>query len=1622
MILAEDLVSNALVYFPNPLYRYSQGGRSEGDEAREERSHQRDTQLLAESTTNSGRGDEGYSVVVLKVVRAEGLSGVASNSVFRRPKNNKKNLQYVRVRVLDNCEGREQQHYTGVTSATAASGSVCRWGEKESGGESVRLRVVDGGASGGREQTLAERLAGGTAVLELGVWREVREGEGEDVLLGRGQAKPISMEDSELHWVALDPKGRIEISVSISPPVAAGSKEQGLGKELVLEQDTRTSPPGAKDEQGGGATTTEDAPHEVLSDHPQEARSPKWGLPRMPEFKHTLSVSLGRTSKPRERQQETVTNEELAAPSSQEEPVSQLEEAEDERQATGETTPAEEQVTQGRQENRVAVRGMQSIKESLHTRLLGTSGGKLRGLGRKETHNEDVEEAAELQGGVVHSASRESIPSLRSGASSNDAIAPEEPPNASEARIKQDTLQEEEGKHLGEARSESTSEGGRHDERRNNRPSPLRSLLQDKTAADQERQSEENRETEDDKIGEAPTPRRDSASEEQSAGSPARGAVAQVFSALDAAISVKATAASKLKSTLSSPSLTSTLKRGFGWKKSKEEIVPDASCPPAQTASLAAGADAASESVMPQNGDPDPRALPVEPAVLLVTVLKASGLPDILAKSNFGRTQKNSTQDPFVRLGMCGVLASSSTVQGGGRECRWGKKKQGETVEIAIPSSSIPPAGLGASKLVVEVYNKASDELESDILLGRAEIPVADWLGEKARWAPLEAKRSQQGGRVKLRLTMKDSGKTGRTPGSSGKASDDTAADNDDASNTGPKAETEAVVSPHPNVTSGLSADVGDALNDKDDATGQTVVEQDVSGTVSQQGGEASEIEQTDSSRREESEVGVPSLALGSLSDEKKHAPFLPEGDPSQVSTPGIGKQLEQQGKAAEHLKLCASSTDGSSSSAPEAARGEGEQGEGIGIAIRVIEADNLYTPVPNGDDTPAPDPYVVVDVSGERSATSAIIGGGSKCCRWPGSGEEVSLVVSHAALTEAGWGQAEAEGPYLVVEVYNQESEAREADVFIGSANVRLREYVGCGPKWVEVHRRRKGRGRVLVDVRSPVLQPSVPSTGRSGDLDALEPDVEQTKVPDTALEVVKVDGRKRDGREKLKEGSEEGAPLGTKQVEKHASSDLTSRLTAGDNSSNGDGSLSKGPQKEEPSDNGSPEEAGSRTIEQPRKQGQASGLLAPCVDNGDDKNISVDETATVEGANACFVDDVNEERPSGVERDPPHTMDASKSGASDMLNRRRAGGSATALDLTTVRGTQEEPVADIVEKQPMAGTDITVISSEDRVGSETRRPDRQSSESLCQTTALVDDEENDSEQDQEQPSGLQGSGHPSGGGDGDPGGRDGDPGGGGGDGEVSKRGSEVRNEVAAKDPSTRPRKRTVDTQHVQRTVDAQRVQRAREIVRRHRSAASGARHAAHGIRVTSNVAAASSLSEQAHAAATIQGAFRGRIARRRVRACQRAVIRIQAAYRGHIDRKEYIALAARAKRAKIEENRARARRSRIALTTQASFSTRSIRATHGASVAGASTVSLTNFSPPPFPTFCTLCRNSTSSEKPQHSSCLGSTLFVLRPAPAASSGRGDVFAGPTSCRPGSMRMMMMIIIRVVQGATRQP
>lgn len=1477
-------------------------------------SQQENEQLAVESADEKERGSEERHAVIVTVVRAEGLPGVTSSSVFRRPKNKQTHRRYIRVSMTDNREGRGQV-FTAATSSVTGGGSTCSWGEKGSTGESVSLQV-DKDVLDSLERTSLERATEGTASFEVEVWSEASEGAGEDVLLGCGQADPTFL-DSHSRWVMLDPKGKVEISISTNLRESGGGKKiDAKGRKSASTQDGLLLPLGTDREQKGGSEITEDTPEEVSTDTVPKPSSPKWGLPRMPDLKDTLNNSLGRAAKLRVKQRAQIsgneTKEEPVATDFLAEDVSQ-DEVQDgcERQMTSDNVLSDDHVPQGKQTNRAAIRGMQSIKESLQARLLGTTSGK-RSAVREDAQNEEVERAAELhEDDGVHalpSASIEGTLSARSSASSNVAMTNDEP-GTSEARVQQDDSQKRRMSRGEEESGSPTEAGGRAEQRRSTH---LRSLLQDTSTGDQGvHQSEEDAQEENDTTVGDQTAWRDTASK-QTSEYLAKGPVAQVVSALDA-ISAKAVAASaaRFKSTLSSPSLTSTLK-GFGWNRVKEDPVvgglsssSDSSCEPVQTLSSAtpSGANEASESAATQRkGSFGPSTPPLEATTLLVTILRASGLPEVLVKSKFGWTKKNATQDPVVRLSMCDVFASSSIAQGGGRECRWGTTNEGDIVELPITSSNVPTAGLGALKLVIEVFNKASDELENDILLGRAEILVADWLGKKAKWAALDAKRSQ-GGRVKLSLALKDSEKVGGISPSSD-ASDNIAGDRGDTPDA--NADEADLTTPHPNVTSTLAA-ISDTAQQTEEAPNDSDAEANDLGAAAQHDGEASET-----SHVEGSNVSVPPRALGSVSDGNQQQAILAEENSSHVSTSVVEKNLEVQRGEVENPNGSVSSISSDTT--------KKEEGKEVDITILVIEADALHTRVPENEvATPKSDPFIVLHVCGEKRATSAIIEGGAKC-RWPGAGEEVSFATSYTALTEVGWGQEEAVGPYLTVEVYSQESQTREADVFIGSANVRLKEYLGFGPKWVDVYRRRKGRGRVLIDIKSPILQQDMPTIGQNSDLDTVGPHADEEQLPaavaldergNSSLDFLEESGPEGDNRDEPGANRKDEDPLsnlGSNQAGNTASTDFR-RSIASDASSTG--SLSIVQQKQEIPLSGADIDAtsvgtvGSHKLELLRQQSQASVLLAQRGDEGG-FNGNTDKSATAEGADTCVVKNDENETASSETRE---TLDAgaSNEGASYGLARRGVvGGKATALDLTTAICTSDQRAESIAEEQPVeAGTVITAGGSKESFETENPQSSRQECDSLCQTVPVAHDENGS---DQQHPRGLRLSDLQAGGtpvvGTST---RD----------KTPNSGPETSREVIAEALDAQPRERART-----RRVDPQRMKRAREIVRRHRTMVSNMGNASPGLRVASGVEIATA--EKTQAATTIQGAFRGRIARRRLRVCQRAVVKIQATYRGHVARKEFIALSARSKRAKAEEQRARARRSRIALTTQVIFSPR--------------------------------------------------------------------------------------------------
>lgn len=1424
----------------------------------------------------------------MTVVQAEDLPGVTSSRIFRRAKKSHNYRRYVRASIVDKSEGRDQ-HYSAVTSSATGSGPTCRWGDKESGGESVSLWVDE-----------LER----STVIELEVWSDQSESGAKDVLLCNGQTDVGEVGHPQSRWVVLDPKGKVEVSVTSSTPAEDGTEEEeGSDRNPALERGGRKLPLETDHAHEEGAYT-EDPSDEVSPQIPPQARSPKWGMPRMPGMKNPLNISIGQAANLRAKQREELpgheTNGASVGSASRAEQASQHpNEAEDKRQSipgeereretNGGKALRDERVDQGKQANRRAMRGIQSIKESLQTRLLGTSSGKLPAEG-EHPQNEEME-GGESQDDEVHdlpSESGESSSSARRSGSPSNVPAELDELGASQAQIQRENSQK--GLSRDKTGSAPSSDGGSHAEKRKSGyNTPLRSLLQDATAGDQEthesKGGEEDENSESD--GDDAVSRGDGGGEGTSKSYSEKGPVAQALSALDATIAAKAAAsrfkstfspaksgsttkglsrdktesasssdrsshaekrrsgyqsplrsllqdaaardqdahesqgdegddndesggddavrrdtgdgedtseshaakgtvgqavsapgttsvvkaaASKLTSKFSSPKLGSTLK-GFGWNRpTKEDVVkcvpssPSASsCDPADriSSTTPTGVDEASESATELGGSSVPRPQPSDAptTTVLVTVFRASGLPETSTKNLFGRTKKTSTQHSFVRLDLCGVSASTSAVEGGGRECKWGKKREGHIVEISIPSPNVPAAGVGASKMVVEVWTKASDEAGKDALLGSTEILVADWLGEKAKWVALEAKRSQ-GGRIKLGVSLKDGDGASSLP-PNGDGTDDAPVDGGSASGT--KDDEAGLISPNTPASSTPSADVVKTLQHTGETPPQSVHEPSGLGKVSRQDGAASETEEVRSHGG--SKASVPLLAASPLSGEgQQQGTLLEEESSTGASPPAVKRNLEQQeGVSAEVVK--------------------GGGGEEIDVG----------------------------SLAQEQNVPST------------GQGNDLETVGSH--LDDDQLSAASSHKPSI---------SPHESEVL---------------------------RGREL-----------------EGDDHGHE---------------IEVHGK----------GEDIPSKLYVEPPEENVSIDLPSPAKSKRSST---GSLDEFPLKQERSSSGADMGPTSPELDEPhpfgllRQQGKEMGLLTPYA-GGVDVEGCADESATAEDAGARTVhavkNDENVEIFSEVGDSPE---------APDVLARRVAGGTATTLDLTAAAlASDERTDNDIAEEQSMeAGT-----SRPREHESEPPQSIPQGSKDLRQTAPIPRKRSGinglSHGQDQEQTEILRGSRDLRAGGDPGDGGRDGSVG-------IENGSREVSSEGRPKETDAQPRRQTNT-----REVNVQRVARAREIIRRHRAAISTGGPTCAGVQIGGDLAILTTT-EQARAAATVQGAFRGRIARRRLRLRQRAAVRVQAAYRGHVDRKDFVALRVRARRAKAEEKRARARRSRIAFITQ--------------------------------------------------------------------------------------------------------
>ncbi|CAM9323417.1 unnamed protein product [Ectocarpus sp. 6 AP-2014] len=524
-------------------------------------------------------------------------------------------------------------------------------------------------------------------------------------------------------------------------------------REIILEHSERTMPLDKEDVQEG---KNDNGADKVAIHSPPRSRSPIWGMPRMPGLKNTLNVTLGRATNLITKGGPTSNDrsEDTAPETENVQVVDELQsifEDEPEPQVTYGKPPPDKRAPQDKkQASRGAMQGIQSMKASLQARLRGVSSSeKLFAENEKRLSEEGERTEAEGSHHEECSSVESGTPLVvlnSRGAEPNGATKESDKPGFSEEQpIIQENTQNPSSNDT-DVPVASSTDGDVRFERRYS--SPLKSLLQDATG-----HAHENVEEQDEEGNiEGYEVSTDTIGDEYHA----KGPVAQAVSALDTAIST-----ARLKSKLSSPSLAATLK-GFGWNRAKKEAVASVPSPPsASTGSPvgiipstgSAGEERASAPTTHEHTGGDGTNHPNNLAsTLQVAVFRASNLPERLG-TKFGRQKKNSTLGRFVRLKLCGVSASTPTVQGQGAEFRWGTKQEGYLLEIVVPPGNLPASGVGSSKIMIEVWNKASEELGKDVLMGKSEILVAEWLGKKG-WASLDPKQSQ-GGRVKLRVALK---------------------------------------------------------------------------------------------------------------------------------------------------------------------------------------------------------------------------------------------------------------------------------------------------------------------------------------------------------------------------------------------------------------------------------------------------------------------------------------------------------------------------------------------------------------------------------------------------------------------------------------------------------------------------------------------------------------------------------------------------------------------------------------------------------------------------------------------------------------------------------------------------
>lgn len=1125
---------------------------------------------LAQSAANPSRDERETVGFMVTISRAENLPEPTMKTLFGRAKKDEGAPRCCfHASASSRIEG--QAFASAITTSVSSSAAGCHWGADGSDGEVLFLPMNAGNdplEGMLHVEVWSDRTDRGGKDSLVGVGERPLH----ELLSARGPCEggttrftpmPLSLGGKS--------KGVIHVSVAMAtghPPPGEGPPERNiLDRQKSCDTHEQSAPlsdrigkPARDDESHvgvGGADNPADEMQEgdsivttstlLEGDETQKTRSPKWGISRVPDIRGTINASLQATRaaalKARQRETTGATGAK-PAPIGRSSVKSTRKQAQNlavtgpqhasqphdypEVENSGRSSLADIDTQEKSRHGLVGIlgsrHGMQSLKDGLRTkvsRAIDTThdGSERQDEGEPKTAASKKAGESELpvQDGASdaslpqenthsfsHGSSSTNEPSMIVAAGGKNAIPDVEGHENTDSLIanqKRDDMLKV-GNNAGEA--DPTDVPGKNNNLQDT-SSPLRSLLRVVTG-NREGGNKEGEKTQQQHEDEAPE-----AEPEMPTDAPDASASRSL------AVSLKAATSSLLKTTLSSPTFTSTLK---SFKRtvlkdgerdatslqqdtndpegaSNPMLVHEPEIDAAHNASLNKHT-AESDKAGSDEHHEDTANLSSVCSIILVSVFQAREIPENLAKGFFNRPKTTVSPTPYVRVKMCDQTVETTSVQCKDHACRWGQKNEGETMEISLAPETLQEDESRGVRFSVEVWNEESKNRKRDVLLGATEVSLDHWLDRKAAWANLDTK-GNRGGRVKFSVTEKDPRKESEKEYNARRLNQvDHAQGNEESADfkedvMATKTESIADNTENPNGKHEEPHDKWDLQDANTTSALITIAENEPredpnlrsstsctnSGVDDTQGDHGKARCSTDDRHG----AGVPVLNLGSVSNklqrdtvEEEHVTqLLSDSENNTVGgTTDIGPISGREGAHdAEDVGNCHVASvddegrvdDTAPTPAPTA-----------NFVILVKEADALSavskTTFGRAKKIATQNPYVTLSICGVHGATSAVQDGGCKC-QWPGlAGEPVNLLVPLANLRAAGWGQGENEGPVVKLQVWNQVSVGRQEDVAVGSAEVKLGGIIDRGAIWIDLNRKKQRQGRIKIEVMRSELQ----------------------------------------------------------------------------------------------------------------------------------------------------------------------------------------------------------------------------------------------------------------------------------------------------------------------------------------------------------------------------------------------------------------------------------------------------------------------------------------------------------------------------------------------------------------------